>query len=101
MVDFQKLNEKTLDECKKSEFIPPKHITEAALSLCSKLRKELEEARLLIKSLESTKQPTRSLTSSSKHTSDSSSGYSPVYTTSSSASKYSHSGRFYYFLRNT
>lgn len=52
LIDFHKLNEKTLEECKNSAFIPPKYVTEAALALCAKLRKELDEHKALIKSLE-------------------------------------------------
>jgi hypothetical protein len=47
LIEFDKLNEKTLDECNDSEFIPPKYVAEAALNLCAKLRKELDEHKLL------------------------------------------------------
>ena len=50
LIDLKKVDEKTLEKCKDSPFIPQSIVTEAALSLCSRLRKELAEARLLNKS---------------------------------------------------
>ena len=52
MIDFQKLNEKTLEECKNSRYVPQNIVTEAALSLCAKLRKELNELKQLNKPYE-------------------------------------------------
>ena len=52
LIDIQKVNEKTLEECKNSQFVPANVVTEAALSLCSKLRKELDEVKLLNKPFE-------------------------------------------------
>lgn len=77
LIDFNKLSEKTLEDCKKSEFIPPQYITEAALALCAKLRKELEDSKLLVKSLEYSRPP--NLTTSSRFIPDTSSNYSPRY----------------------
>jgi hypothetical protein len=69
LVDFQKVNEKTLEECKNSEFIPPQCITEAALALCNKLRKELDDAKMQLKSHEIKSRPSRDFLSSYKYTS--------------------------------
>ncbi|CAF1509909.1 unnamed protein product, partial [Didymodactylos carnosus] len=44
-IDFSKITEETINHCKNNELIPQKLITDAALSLCSKLRKELNEAK--------------------------------------------------------
>lgn len=44
-IDFHKLSEKSLEDCKKSEVVPPQYIAEAALALVAKLRKELEESK--------------------------------------------------------
>lgn len=52
LIDFEKINEKTLKLCKNSPFIPAQNISEAALALCFKLRDELEDAKLTIKSYE-------------------------------------------------
>jgi hypothetical protein len=52
LIDFNKLDEKTLDTLKVSHSIPHKYITEAALALCVKLRKELDEQKALVKALE-------------------------------------------------
>lgn len=45
MIDFNKLSEKTLEECKDNEHIPPKYVAEAALALVVKLRKELDDTK--------------------------------------------------------
>ena len=52
LIDFHKLGEKTLDTLKSSNIIPHKYITEAALALCAKLRKDLDEQKGLVKALE-------------------------------------------------
>ncbi|CAF0787153.1 unnamed protein product [Brachionus calyciflorus] len=61
LIDFDKLNEKTLQECDECEFIPQKYITKAALNLCAKLRRELDEIKLLNKSYEPTSKTTKPL----------------------------------------
>ena len=45
LIDFNKLSQKTLEDCQKCEHIPPKYVAEAALTLCAKLRKELDEQK--------------------------------------------------------
>ena len=52
LIDFHKLNENTLELCKNSDFIPPQYVTEAALALCAKLRKELDEYKSYAKSVD-------------------------------------------------
>jgi hypothetical protein len=52
LIDFNKLNETTLELCKSSPLIPEKFIMEAALTLCVKLRNELKEQQLLVKTLD-------------------------------------------------
>ncbi len=64
LIDFRKLNESTLDLCKDSECIPAKYVTEAALALCAKLRKELDDQKTLVKSLELLSYPAVSKTTS-------------------------------------
>lgn len=65
LIDFQKVSEATLEECKQSEFIPSQYIIEAALALCAKLRKELDDSKLRIKSLELNSRPYYTTTSAS------------------------------------
>ena len=55
VIDFNKLSETTLELCKESKFIPSEFVTEAALALCSKLRKELDDTKTLLKSYEKSK----------------------------------------------
>jgi hypothetical protein len=63
LIDFQKLSEKVLEECK-NEFIPPQYISEAALALCAKLRRELDESKVLAKSYDYAARPYTTTTSS-------------------------------------
>ena len=58
-IDFNKLNEQTLENCKDSERIPAEYITQAALTLCAKLRKELDEANLKLKAFNIRTRPSR------------------------------------------
>lgn len=44
-IDFSRVNEDTISICKENKLIPQKLITEASLSLCVKLRRQLDEAR--------------------------------------------------------
>ena len=50
-IDFNKLNEETLENCKHCDLIPAEHVSQAALGLCMKLRRELDEANLKLKAL--------------------------------------------------
>ncbi len=52
MVDFERLSESTLQRAYEAELVPGSYITKAALSLCMKLRKDLEAAKSTIKSQE-------------------------------------------------
>ena len=76
LIDFRKINEKTLDECKDCQFVPQTVVTEAALSLCAKLRKELDEMKLLNKSYEIKSRP---LVMSSEHVPSYTSAYTTKY----------------------
>jgi len=51
-IEVMKINEKTLKICQNSQTLPEKFICEAALSLCFKLREQLDEANLMLKSQE-------------------------------------------------
>ena len=77
LIDLQKVNENLLEECKNSQFIPAHVVTHAALGLCSKLRKELDEAKLMNKTYEMKSRPLSSLCPD--HTSIYSSSYSTKY----------------------
>jgi hypothetical protein len=44
-IDFSRVSEETITACKTNQLIPQKVITEAALALCIKLRRELDEAK--------------------------------------------------------
>ena len=44
-IDFSRVSEDTIAACKSNKLIPQQLITDAALSLCAKLRGELEEAQ--------------------------------------------------------
>lgn len=44
-IDFSRVSEETITACKTNELIPQKVITEAALALCVKLRRELDQAK--------------------------------------------------------
>ena len=44
-IDFSRVSEETITACKTNQLIPQKVITEAALALCVKLRRELDEAK--------------------------------------------------------
>ena len=56
-VDFSRVNEETIEACKSNKLIPQQLITDAALALCAKLRKELDEARKHLTFIEN--QPTK------------------------------------------
>ena len=45
LIDFSRVNEETIAACKSNKLIPQQLVTEAALALCAKLRKQLEETR--------------------------------------------------------
>ncbi len=67
-VDFSRVNEETIEACKSNKLIPQQLITDAALALCAKLRKELDEARKhlnLIENLPTKSQPSYTNTSPS------------------------------------
>jgi hypothetical protein len=51
-VDLSKVNESTLEACKKSKHIPADLIIDAALELAKRLRKELDETKAKLKPLE-------------------------------------------------
>lgn len=66
-IDFSRVNEETITACKSNKLIPQQLITDAALSLCAKLRGELEEAQGRLRLAESELAKSRpSYTSSSK-----------------------------------
>ncbi len=44
-VDFSRVNEETIAACKSNKLIPQQLITDAALALCVKLRKQLEDTQ--------------------------------------------------------
>ncbi len=44
-IDFSRINEETIAACKTNKLIPQQLITDAALTLCVKLRKQLEETQ--------------------------------------------------------
>lgn len=44
-IDFSRVSEETIAACKSNKLIPQQLITDAALVLCTKLRKQLEETR--------------------------------------------------------
>jgi hypothetical protein len=58
-VDFSRVNEETIAACKTNKLIPQQLITDAALALCVKLRKELEETRNRLHSIENGLNKTR------------------------------------------
>ncbi|CAF0875492.1 unnamed protein product [Rotaria sp. Silwood1] len=51
-IDFSRVNEETIAACKNNKLIPQQLITEAALALCAKLRKQLDETRTRLCSIE-------------------------------------------------
>ena len=51
-IDFSRLNEETITACKTNKLIPQQLITDAALTLCVKLRKQLDEARNRVQVIE-------------------------------------------------
>jgi len=51
-VDFSRVNEETIAACKTNKLIPQQLITDAALALCVKLRKQLEETRNRLNSID-------------------------------------------------
>jgi hypothetical protein len=44
-IDFSRVSEETIAACKNNKLIPQQLITDAALSLCTKLRSQLEETQ--------------------------------------------------------
>jgi hypothetical protein len=44
-IDFSRVSEETIAACQNNKFIPQQLITDAALALCTKLRRQLEETR--------------------------------------------------------
>ncbi|UJR38347.1 hypothetical protein I4U23_031017 [Adineta vaga] len=68
-IDFSRVTEETIAACKNNQLIPQQVITEAALSLCAKLRNQLEETQTRLRSAESELARSRpSYTSSSYRT---------------------------------
>lgn len=67
-IDFSRVNEETITACKTNKLIPQQLITDAALSVCKKLRKQLDETRQRLQAIEN--QSTR---------------YRPSYTSSTSS----------------
>ncbi len=57
MIDLDKVDERTLEKCRESELVAASVVAEAALRLCGRLRKELDEARLINKSYEFKSRP--------------------------------------------
>ena len=51
-MDFSRLSESILQRAYDAELVPVAYVTQAALSLCTRLRSELEEARGVIRSQE-------------------------------------------------
>ena len=51
-IDFSRVTEETIAACKNNQLIPQQVITEAALSLCAKLRNQLEETQTRLRSAE-------------------------------------------------
>lgn len=51
-IDFSRVTEETIAACKNNQLIPQQVITEAALSLCAKLRQQLEETQARLRSVE-------------------------------------------------
>ena len=51
-IDFSRVNEETITACKTNKLIPQQLITDAALSVCKKLRKQLEETRHRLQAIE-------------------------------------------------
>ncbi len=67
-IDFSRVNEETITACKTNKLIPQQLITDAALALCGKLRKQLEDAQHRLHSLENHSNTTRtSYTNSSSN----------------------------------
>ncbi|CAF3080690.1 unnamed protein product [Rotaria socialis] len=114
-VDFSRVNEETIAACKNNTLIPQQLITDAALALCLKLRRQLEETqnRLYLVESELTKTRVTSLTSSKyrlrhfdssfrfssrSRTADTNSYDSPRSSLSSSYLKYNHETDFDYGL---
>jgi len=66
-IDFSRVSEETIAACKSNKLIPQQLITDAALSLCTKLRSQLEETRARLRLAESELSKSRpSYSSSSK-----------------------------------
>ena len=52
LIDFDKLSEGALLKAYEADIFPANHVTKAALSLCSKLRSELDNAKEVIRTQE-------------------------------------------------
>ncbi|CAF1553021.1 unnamed protein product [Adineta ricciae] len=51
-VDFSRVNEETIAACKSNQLIPQQLITDAALALCTKLRKQLDDTQTRLQLVE-------------------------------------------------
>jgi hypothetical protein len=52
-IDFSRVSEETISACKSNKLIPQQLITDAALTLCAKLRSQLEETQTRLRLAES------------------------------------------------
>ena len=52
MIDFDKLSEGALLKAYEADIFPANHVTKAALTLCSKLRSELDNVKAVIRTQE-------------------------------------------------
>ncbi len=66
LIDFRKLSETVLEQCKLCKSIPQEFITEAALALCERLRTELNKHKSSNSKLNETKPPYQDVYSSYK-----------------------------------
>ncbi len=51
-IDFSRVSEETIATCRSNKLIPQQLITDAALTLCTKLRSQLEETRTRLRLVE-------------------------------------------------
>jgi hypothetical protein len=65
-IDFSRINEETIAACKTNQLIPQQLITDAALTLCGKLRKQLEDTQNRLHSIENEPNKSRSPSYTSK-----------------------------------
>lgn len=86
-IDFNKLNESTLENCKNCvDIVPAEYVTQAALNLCGKLRKELVEANIKLKAFNITSPQARPVRRDSSYCSSFRNNYQvPKYTAPPSA----------------